>query len=173
MHTTGKKLYADGQNLSRRLFIRAVGLGPGLGRGQNSAIGVAFFGDLTQRQSPIYTIKENAFVEKYLCGLQLSYEKSYCNHEAMIKIDIGNYFERAKHANECLNKFNDPLYVPNISKLHDSNVHTTKFSSSNCNYSLCPVVLVLLGVSSRPRHTLIGCTMAVFFSSFTNQIAEY
>jgi hypothetical protein len=51
-----------------------------------------------------------------------------------MKIDIGNYFERAKHANECLNEFNDPLYVPNISKLHDSNVHTTKFSSSNCNY---------------------------------------
>jgi hypothetical protein len=125
IHTTGKKLYVDGQNQSQQ----AVGLGPGLGRGQNSAVGVAFSGDLTRRQSPIYTIKENAFVEKYLCGLQY-----YCNHETMIKIDIGNYFERAKHANECLNKFNDPLYVPNISKLHDSNVHTTKFSSSNCNY---------------------------------------
>jgi hypothetical protein len=86
-------------------------------------------------KSPIYTIEEKyAYVEKYLCGLQLSYEKSYCNHDAMIKNDIGNYFERGKHANECLNKFNDPIYVPRISKLHDSNSHTIKFSSSNFNY---------------------------------------
>jgi hypothetical protein len=33
----------------------------------------------------------------------------------MIENDIGNYFERGKHANECLNKYNDPLYVPKIS----------------------------------------------------------
>jgi hypothetical protein len=52
----------------------------------------------------------------------------------MIKNDIGNYFEREKHTNECLNKFNDALYVPKISKLHDSNIHTIKFSFSNCNY---------------------------------------
>jgi hypothetical protein len=86
-------------------------------------------------KSPIYTIEEKyAYVEKYLCGLQLSYEKSYYNHDAMIKNDTGNYFERGKHANECLNNFNDPIYVPRISKLHDSNSHTIKFSSSNCNY---------------------------------------
>jgi hypothetical protein len=29
-------------------------------------------------------------------------KKSYCNHEAMFKNNIGNYFERAQHANECL-----------------------------------------------------------------------
>jgi hypothetical protein len=52
----------------------------------------------------------------------------------MIKNDIGNYFERGKHATECLNKSNDPLYVPKISKLHDSNVHAIQFSSTNCNY---------------------------------------
>jgi hypothetical protein len=52
----------------------------------------------------------------------------------MIKNDIGNYFERVKHANECLNKYNDALYVPKNSKLHDSNIHTIKFSSSNFNY---------------------------------------
>jgi hypothetical protein len=57
-----------------------------------------------------------------------------CNHDAMIKNDIGNYFERGKHANEGHNKFNDPLYVPKISKLHNSNCHAIKFPSSNCNY---------------------------------------
>jgi hypothetical protein len=83
-------------------------------------------------KSPIYTIDEKyAYVEKYLCGLQLPYEKYYCNHNAMIKNDIGNYFERGKHGNESLNKLYDPLYVPKISKLHDSNIHTIKFSSSN------------------------------------------
>jgi hypothetical protein len=38
-------------------------------------------------KSHTYTIENKyAYVEKYLCGLQLSYEKSYCNHDAMIKI---------------------------------------------------------------------------------------
>jgi hypothetical protein len=42
-------------------------------------------------KSPSYTIEEKyAYVKKYLCGLQLSYEKPYCNHDAMIKNDIGN-----------------------------------------------------------------------------------
>jgi hypothetical protein len=86
-------------------------------------------------KSPTYTIEDKyAYVEKYLCGLQLSYKKSYCNHDAMIKNNIGNYFERGKHANEFHDKINDSLYVPQISKLHDSNIHTIKFSSSNCNY---------------------------------------
>jgi hypothetical protein len=36
-------------------------------------------------KSPIYTIEEKyAYIEKYLCGLQLYYEKSCCNHDAMI-----------------------------------------------------------------------------------------
>jgi hypothetical protein len=86
-------------------------------------------------KSPTYTIEEKyAYVEKYLCGLQISYEKSYCNHDAMIKNDISNYFERGKHDTECLNKSNDPPYVPKISKLHDSNISTITFSSNNCNY---------------------------------------
>jgi hypothetical protein len=45
-------------------------------------------------KSLIYTIEEKcAYVEKYLCVLQLSYEKSYCNHDAMIKNDICNYLK--------------------------------------------------------------------------------
>jgi hypothetical protein len=53
-------------------------------------------------KSPTYTIEEKyAYVEKYLCGLQLSYKKSYCNHDAMITNDVENYFERGKRANEC------------------------------------------------------------------------
>jgi hypothetical protein len=86
-------------------------------------------------KSPIYTIEEKyAYLEKYLYGLQLSYEKSYCNHDAMIKNNIINYFERGKHDNEYINKSNDPLYVPKNSKLHDSTSYTIKFPSSNCNY---------------------------------------
>jgi hypothetical protein len=38
--TTGANCYADGQYLSRRLFIGAVGIGLGLGRGRNLAIGL-------------------------------------------------------------------------------------------------------------------------------------
>jgi hypothetical protein len=35
----------------------------------------------------IYTIEEKyAYIEKYLCGLQPSYEKSYCIHDTMIKM---------------------------------------------------------------------------------------
>jgi hypothetical protein len=86
-------------------------------------------------KSPIYTIEEKCgYVGKYLCGLQFPYEKSYCNHDAMIKNDIGNYFERGKHDNESLSKLENPLYVPKISKLHDSNIHTIEFTPSNCNY---------------------------------------
>jgi hypothetical protein len=66
--------------------------------------------------------------------VQISYEKSYCNHDSMIKIDTGNYFERRKYANECLNKFNDPLDVLRFSKLHDLNISAMKFPYSNCNY---------------------------------------
>jgi hypothetical protein len=86
-------------------------------------------------KSPTYTIEEKyAYVEKYLCDLQLSYEKTYYNHNTMIKNDIGNYFERGNHATKCLNKSNDHPYVPKISKLHDSNIPTIKFSYNNCNY---------------------------------------
>jgi hypothetical protein len=85
-------------------------------------------------KSPIYTIEEKyAFVQKYPCGLQLSYGKSNSSHDT-IKNGINNYFERGKHANECHNKFDDPLYFPKISKMHDLNNHFVKFSSSNCNY---------------------------------------
>jgi hypothetical protein len=45
-------------------------------------------------KSPIYTIEEKyAYVEKYLCGLQISFEKSYCSHDT-IKTGTSNYFER-------------------------------------------------------------------------------
>ena len=86
-------------------------------------------------KSPIYTIEEKyAYIEKYLYGLQLSYAygKSSCSHDVMIKSGTNNYFERGKHDYESLNKFNDPLYMPQFSKMHDS--HTINFSSSNCNY---------------------------------------
>jgi hypothetical protein len=85
-------------------------------------------------KSPIYTIEDKyAYVEKYLCGSQFSYEKSYCSHDT-IKNGTSNYFERGKHDNECHNKFDDPLYLPKISKMHDSNSIFIKFSSSTCNY---------------------------------------
>jgi hypothetical protein len=60
--------------------------------------------------------------------------KSHCSHDTMIKNGTSNYFERLKHANECHNKFNHPLYLPKKSKLHDINSHTIKKNSNNCNY---------------------------------------
>jgi hypothetical protein len=45
-------------------------------------------------KSLIYTIEEKyAYAEKYLRVLQLSYKKSYCNHDAPIKNDICNYLK--------------------------------------------------------------------------------
>jgi hypothetical protein len=86
-------------------------------------------------KSSIYIIEEKyAYVEKYLCGLQLSYKKHYCSHDTIIKNGTTNYFERAKHTNEFNKKFNYPLYLPKSSKMHDANSHFIKFSSSNCNY---------------------------------------
>jgi hypothetical protein len=86
-------------------------------------------------KSPIYTIEEKyTYVEKYLCALHLYYEKPYCSHDTIINNGTSNYFERGKHANECHNKFNYPLYLPKSSKMHDSNSHFIKFYSSNCNY---------------------------------------
>jgi len=88
-------------------------------------------------KSPIHTIEEKySYVEKYFYGVQLSYvyENSYSNHGVIIKSGTNNYFERGKHVNESLNKFSDPLYMPQFSKIHDSISHTINFSSSNCNY---------------------------------------
>jgi hypothetical protein len=71
-------------------------------------------------KSPIYTIEEKyAYVEKYLCGLQRSYEKAYGSHDNIIINGTSNYFERGNHSNQCHNKFNDPLHLPKNSKLHD------------------------------------------------------
>ena len=64
-----------------------------------------------------------AYVEKYLCGLQLSLVPNICcNHDIKLYIDLNNYFERGKHANEFQNKFNDPLYMPILSKLNVGDV---------------------------------------------------
>ena len=54
----------------------------------------------------------------------------------MIKLDIdlNNYFERGKHANEFQNKFHDPLYLPKLSKLNDSIGHIVEYTSTTCNY---------------------------------------
>ena len=65
--------------------------------------------------SPIHTMEEKlAYVEKYLVP------NICCNHDIKRYIDPNNYFERGKHANEFQNKFNDPLYMPILSKLNDS-----------------------------------------------------
>jgi hypothetical protein len=86
--------------------------------------------------SPNYTIEEKfAYVEKYLCGLQLSLVPNLCcNHDIKLDIDLNNYFERGKHANEFHNKFNNPLYVPKLSKLNDSCGYMVEFISTTCNY---------------------------------------
>ena len=86
--------------------------------------------------SPNYTIEEKfAYVEKYLCGLQLPLVPNLCcNHDIKLNTDLINYFERGKHANEFHNKFNNPLYVPKLSKLNDSCGYMVKFISTTCNY---------------------------------------
>ena len=71
-----------------------------------------------------------------------------CNHDIKPYIDLNNYFERGKHAIEFQNKFNDPLYVPILSKLNDSCDSFVKFASTARNYyerkkglSLCLYVI--------------------------------
>ena len=51
-----------------------------------------------------------------------------------LDIDLSNYFERGKHANEFQNKFNDPLYVPILSKLNDTCGYMVEFISTTENY---------------------------------------
>jgi hypothetical protein len=124
-------------------------------------------------KSPIYTIEEKyAYVEKYLCGLQLSYENSYCSHDSITKNGTNNYFERGKHANRCHNKFDDHIYLPKISKMHESNSHFVKFSSSNCNYyerggyeyPLYKTNIYKLHLPTIDMHcyTLIGCDSFIY-----------
>jgi hypothetical protein len=43
------------------------------------------------------------------------------------KNGTSNYFKRGKHANEFHDKFDDPLYLPKISKMQDLNSHLLKF----------------------------------------------
>ena len=51
--------------------------------------------------SPIHTMEEKlAYVEKYLCGLQLSVPNICCNHDIKPYIDLNNYFERGKRSEE-------------------------------------------------------------------------
>jgi hypothetical protein len=56
--------------------------------------------------SPNYTLEDKfAYVEKYLGGLQLSLVPNICcSHDIKHYIDVNNYFERGKHANEFHNK---------------------------------------------------------------------
>ena len=85
--------------------------------------------------SPIYTIEEKyALCEKYMHGLKLSYGNPTCNHDVNDDVISSNYFERGKHAHDCRNKLNDPLYEPFNSKLHSSHGHIAKFAFHACNY---------------------------------------
>jgi hypothetical protein len=84
--------------------------------------------------SPNYTLEEKfAYVEKYLGGLQLSLVPNICcSHDIKLDIDLDNYFERGKNANEFHNKINDPHYVPKLPKLEDS--FGVEYISTTCNY---------------------------------------
>jgi hypothetical protein len=86
--------------------------------------------------SPNYTLEEKfAYVEKYLGGLQLCLVPNICwSHDIKLDIDLSNYFERGKHANEFHNKINDPHYVPKLPKLEDSLVYMVEYTSTTCNY---------------------------------------
>jgi hypothetical protein len=67
-------------------------------------------------------------------SLQLSYEKSSCNHAFEIGINSCNYFERGKHVSNCHDNFKDPLHVLKSTNLHQSNGYIVKFASTTCNY---------------------------------------
>jgi hypothetical protein len=56
------------------------------------------------------------------------------NHNIKLDIDLNNYFERGKHVNEFHNKFNDPLYVPKLPKIDDSNDYMVGSTYTTCNY---------------------------------------
>jgi hypothetical protein len=62
--------------------------------------------------SPIYTLEEKfAYVEKYLCGLQLPcVQNPHCHYDLNNKNSTINYFERGKHANEYNDNYNDSLH---------------------------------------------------------------
>jgi hypothetical protein len=83
-----------------------------------------------------YTLEEKfAYVEKYLCDLQLSLVPNpRYSHNIKLDIDLNNYFERGKHVNEFHNKFNDPIYVPKLPKIDDSNGYMVGSTYTTCNY---------------------------------------
>jgi hypothetical protein len=86
--------------------------------------------------SPNYTLEEKfAYVEKYLCDLQLSLVPNpHYNNNIKLDIDLNKYFERGNHANEFHNKFNDPLYAPKLPKIDDSNGYMVGSTYTTCNY---------------------------------------
>ena len=86
--------------------------------------------------SPNHTIEEKlAYVNKYLCDLQLSLDPNLCcSHNIKIDINLSNYFERGKNATEFHNEFNDPLCMTKFSKLNNPNGYIVKFDSSDFNY---------------------------------------
>jgi hypothetical protein len=67
----------------------------------NSCLEIAGCDDALIHESPILFLKSHiyiiaeryAYVEKFICGLQLSHE-SHCSHDTMIKNGTSNYFER-------------------------------------------------------------------------------
>jgi hypothetical protein len=86
--------------------------------------------------SPNYTLEEKfAYVERYLCDLQLSLVPNPCyNHNIKLDIDLNNYFERGKHANEFHNTFNILFMCLNLHKIDDSNGYMVGSTYTTCNY---------------------------------------
>jgi hypothetical protein len=90
----------------------------------------------------------------------------------IIKNGTSNYFERGNYANEFHNKFDDPLYLQKNSKMHDSNGHFIKFSSSKCNYyERGGYEFPIYGTNNYNLHlptidmhwyTLIGCDLFIY-----------
>ena len=63
--------------------------------------------------------------------MQSPYGNSSSNHDVNDNI---NSLERGKHANDCYDKFNDPLYAQKFTKLPQSNNYIVNFASTICNY---------------------------------------
>jgi hypothetical protein len=58
-------------------------------------------------------VEKYACVEKYLCGLQISYAYEYpcCNHDIIIDNGTSHYLERGEHVIDCHDNSNGPLYI--------------------------------------------------------------
>ena len=124
-------------------------------------------------KSPIYTIEEKyALCKEYVHGLKSSYENSACSHDVNDYNYSCNYFERGKHANNCHDNFDEPLYAPKFTKLPQSSNYIANFAFNTCNYyergsDKCPLYVLNNYKLQSPTvnmhwYTSICCALVIY-----------